>query len=123
MDGGGDGSASSGGERQAPLIRNRFLYQERFPWFTVLSMLTSITVLTFTFDAFFSHRVGIDGIGFLIAATFVVVVGLFLNVVWGLVAYARREYCGGRIAAAGIVIPVAIILVLYFVNFLGPRRQ
>lgn len=88
----------------------KFSHQKRFPWFTTLSILTTLPVSAAVIAACSSSDNGFQRIGIALLAFFGIGLGLVLNTIWGLVACVRHEYCGGRIAAAGIVLPVAILL-------------
>jgi uncharacterized delta-60 repeat protein len=91
-------------------VVHKLLHQERFPWFSTLSIVTTLTVSAVVIAACSSNHNGFEGLGIALLAFFAMALGLVLNMIWGLVAHLRHEYCGGRIAAAGIVLPVAILL-------------
>jgi len=113
---------------------NKFLHQERFPWFTAFSILTPLPlwaiVITIIADEWHTHPgPGIDmsvnplspGAGLLAvlmwAALFSVGgTSLVLNTAWGVGALARREYWGARIAAASVALPLAVLLASHSVS-------
>ena len=83
---------------------DRFLEQERTPVYTSLSMLTTVIVwVIITLDCLTnSHGWGVLVQIFLLLV--VLAVGSPLNIVFGLLATSRGEYCGGRVSAIGIAL-------------------
>lgn len=88
---------------------DRLLHQKRFPWFTMLSILTTAQALAAVIAALSSSHSGFEGLGAAVLALIALAAGLVLNMIWGLLAYVRHEYRGGRIAAVGIVLPFATV--------------
>jgi hypothetical protein len=86
-----------------------FLDQETTPACTAASVLTTVGIwIVVALDLV---RTGDWGsFGLLITALFF---GSLLNVVLGSVAAARGEYCGGRIAALGILLWYLTVLTFY----------
>ena len=103
---------------------NKFLHQGRFPWFTALSILTPLPlwalVIAIIAEEWHAHP-GIPdmsvnplsaGTGAVIEMIALLSVGrtsLVLNTAWGVAARGRREYWGGRIAAASVALPLAVL--------------
>jgi uncharacterized delta-60 repeat protein len=88
---------------------DKFLHQEQFPWFTALSILTTLLVWAAIIAAAGSSHNGFEGLGIALEAMLAFMVGCALNVVWGLCAQNRGEYCGFRIAMAGVALPVVVL--------------
>ena len=105
------GTLSTERRKAGLAMLDKFSHQKRFPWFTTLSILTTVPVSAVVIAACSSSHSGFfGGLGIALLAFFAMALGLVLNTILGVVAYVRHEYCGGRIAAAGIVLPVAILL-------------
>ncbi len=92
---------------------DRLLHQKRFPWFTALSILTTVGAWALAWFAV-THHVREYQPGALDWPVFdavpYVLIGLLLNVVWGIGARIRGERWGGWIASAGIALPVAVMI-------------
>jgi uncharacterized delta-60 repeat protein len=89
---------------------DKFLHQEQFPSFTTLSILTSLLVWAAIIAAACSSHNGFEGLGSALLAMLALMVGCVLNVIWGLIAHNRGEYCGFRIAMAGVALPVVVLI-------------
>ena len=87
------------------MILNRFLDQRRDPWFTVLSVLTTVVVWTaILLLPYTGHTRGRGWHLAYILSWLAVPVGLVVNAIAGAMAHDRGEYRGGRIAAIGIAL-------------------
>jgi uncharacterized delta-60 repeat protein len=89
---------------------DKFIHQERFPWFTTLSILTNLLVWAAIIAYAYSSHNGFEGLGNGLTTMFAFMVGCVLNVIWGLTAHNRGEYCGFRIAMAGVALPVVVLI-------------
>jgi hypothetical protein len=107
---------------------HKFLHQERFPLFTVLSILTTLLIWAAVIKIIESAAAPAPESGFpllrgvgvvltVIAMVALGVYGIVLNGIWGILAHFRREYCGGRIAAAGIALPLAFLFTWVYVSW------
>ena len=100
---------------QMPVYRKRSLYdkfaeQGQTPVFTTLSLLTNLAIWAVVM-AVFTHRVeGWGGIGQAFILCFALAVSVFGNLILGLIAVAREEYCGGRIVLLGMALWIFTIL-------------
>ncbi|HMD70993.1 MAG TPA: hypothetical protein VKF41_06590 [Bryobacteraceae bacterium] len=102
------------------------MHQRRFPWFTALSVLTTVAALFGTLPlAIGLHRANasldpvdcyqrglfcIPGI-FDLILYFLGAIGLVLSSLWALGALFRREHWGGRIVLAGVALQAAPLIV------------
>ena len=103
---------------------HKFLHQGRFPWFTALSILTPLPfwslVVAVIAEEWHAHpgipdmsgnplSAGTGAVIEMIALLSVGSTSLVLNTAWGVAARGRREYWGGRIAAASVALPLAVL--------------
>ena len=88
----------------------------KFPRFTALSIATSVVVLVTVLGPLTSPTGGLEGLAQGIVAIFVAALGVFLTIVWGLLACARREHWGGRISTAGVLLPIAVFSGIAFMK-------
>jgi hypothetical protein len=83
---------------------DRFLWQERTPVYTAVSILTTVIVWAIiTMDCLTKPR-DWGGLAQAFSLVFALVAGSLINIVLGVKAFSRGEYCGGRISAVGIAL-------------------
>jgi hypothetical protein len=83
---------------------DRFLEQERTPVYTAVSILSTVVVWAIiTMDCLTKPR-DWGGLAQTFLLVFALVVGSLINIVLGVKAFSRGEYCGGRISAVGIAL-------------------
>jgi hypothetical protein len=83
---------------------DRFFEQERTPVYTAVSILTTVLVWAIiTMDCLTKPR-DWGGLAQALLLVFALVMGSLINIVLGVKAFSRGEYCGGRISAVGIAL-------------------
>ena len=100
-------------ERRRGILDN-FLEQETTPVFTAIAV--GATVLGWVLIVINLLHKARDwgGLAEGFALLFILVVGSLFNAVIGAIASSRGEYCGGRVAALGIVVWFLTVGVLYW---------
>lgn len=82
----------------------RLLEQERTPVYTAVSILTTVLVWAIIMMDCLTKPRDWGGLAQAFLLAFALVVGSLINIVLGVKAFSRGEYCGGRISAVGIAL-------------------
>jgi hypothetical protein len=91
---------------------HKFLDQEPAPVFTAIAVVTSAVVWTVLVAVPALGPKDWGALAAFVLTRFVLIAGLLINVCGGLIATARGEYWGGRIAAMGIALWFVTVAVL-----------
>jgi hypothetical protein len=97
---------------------HKFLDQEPAPVFTAIAVVTTAVVWAVLIAVPALGPKDWGALAALVLTCFVLIAGLLVNVCAGLIATARGEYWGGRIAAMGIALWFVTVAVL-----IGIRKQ
>jgi hypothetical protein len=113
-----DGYLSS---TQMPVYRKRSLFdkfasQDKTPVFTVVSLLTNFAVWAVTTGDLMHQPENWGGLAQLFIFFLALAVGVFGSLIFGLIAVAREEYCGGRIVLLGMALWIFTILFIIFLR-------
>jgi uncharacterized delta-60 repeat protein len=106
------------------LILHRFLDQKPDPWFTEISVLN--TAVVWAAILLLPHIGHVRGRGWHLAyilSWVAVAIGPVVNVIAGVLAHDRGEYCGGRIAAIGVALWAVTGLGLVALPWCHPNRE
>jgi hypothetical protein len=93
-------------------ILHRFLEQKRAPIFTGVSLLTMVLVLPLVIVLLVQKPEAWGELAQLAALVLLMIIGMLIDGIVGSIAHARREYCGGWIAALGVVVWVLTLVIV-----------